>query len=196
MTNPLHDFKISSTPHFTAIRGTGPVEHNLETALHRASLSATNSLHPIQGHIKTISKAFDDQVVKRAIRAGGLSAMEQKTVFRKILKNDESVGKSELKKKLVRQVISHFGKTSGEESKAKPVHHVVYAAQPVTSHSAGSASSLANKSSGSIANSGHSVSTMSSTAKHVSSISQLVNTKKTGTAITAAPDKPTISLTE
>ncbi|MDO8626820.1 MAG: hypothetical protein Q7K39_05235 [Candidatus Magasanikbacteria bacterium] len=211
MTNlPIQGLPQANTQ-FTAIKGTGPVQHNLESQLHHRTLTGSSHLHPLKEHIKTISQAFNAPVFKRAIRGGGLNLGEQKLLKQHIFAKDKELAVNILKKTRLKELIAHYaapGHGGGSASGSANLH----GKQPLTkvqivarrarmreqgneiyqSHSAGTASQLGQhavssisqtqKSSYSIAGDRRGGYASDNTKKAVGSITQLVNAPKTAAA--------------
>lgn len=117
MADLTQHLPLAPTPHFTAIKGAGPAQHNLETQLHRATLSSSSGLHAIKDHVSGIAKVFDKSFVKKAIREGGLSKGEQQLVVKHIFEKNPGLSKNSLKKDIVKQIVKHFGKEQSHVSK-------------------------------------------------------------------------------
>lgn len=105
---PLHGLPQANA-HFTALKGAGPVAHNLESQLHLRTLSTSSHLHPLKEHIGTIAKAFSSTYIKNAIRRGGLNAGEQKLMIRHIFEKDKELSQNVLKKTRLKELIHHYG---------------------------------------------------------------------------------------
>lgn len=101
---------------FTAKKGAGEF-HNLYHALHQASVSSASTLHVLRPHIDTITKVFDSSQVKHAIRAGGLSQGQQKTVLKKILASDPKLHNNVTAKTALKKVVEHFSKEQSDFKK-------------------------------------------------------------------------------
>lgn len=99
---------------FTAKAGAGSMHSNLAASLHHLTSSSSNVLHPLKKHVGAITKVFDKDFIKRKIRSGGLSAGEQKTVFRKIIEEDKEIASDTLAKNTVKKMIAHFGHNVGK----------------------------------------------------------------------------------
>lgn len=121
-TSPIHGLPPAD-PRFTAIGGTGPAQHNLETSLHRASMSSSSHLHVIAPHVKTVAKVFNNPVFKQAIRRGGLTAGEAHLAVQKVLsavkKEDGSIMNNEFKKGVLKSIV-HGLSTAGAPPKQTP----------------------------------------------------------------------------
>src|SRR3989339_100128 len=98
---------------FTVKRGLGTAQHNLASALHLQSLSSSNPLHAVKDDIGLIEKVFENDLVKRQVRGGGLDEGMQKILFRRIMNEKPDLLRSELKKNIIRKIIKHFGKNKG-----------------------------------------------------------------------------------
>ncbi|MDO8499069.1 MAG: hypothetical protein Q7S66_00180 [bacterium] len=107
---------------FTVKKNAGPIHTNLYHSLHAATLHGSSVLHPVKEYIDTITAAFDDPMVKRKIRAGGLDASMQKVVWKKIKKAAPEVAESSkvMVKDRIKRIIKHFGKTAGGAENSEP----------------------------------------------------------------------------
>lgn len=90
---------------------------NLHHALHTASISSSSVLHSIRPHIEAITDVFDSNIVKHAIRSGGLNKRQQKTILRKIILSDPNLQSNVVVRRALKKVVSHFGKEQGAAQK-------------------------------------------------------------------------------
>lgn len=94
---------------FTVARGTGPSHSNLASSLSRATSSGAGALHPLKKYNKTILKGFNNQLVKRNIRRGGLSTTQQTKLYRKMVNENEHLKNDIYAKKVLKtKLLKHF----------------------------------------------------------------------------------------
>ena len=98
---------------FFVKKGQGTVGHNLASALHLHSLSNSNPLHAIKEETGLIEKVFENDLVKRQIRGGGLDEGMQTLLLKKIIREKPDLMRNELKKNIIKKIIKHFGKNKG-----------------------------------------------------------------------------------
>lgn len=193
--------------HFTALKGTGPIEHNLAAKLHQHTLTSSDHLHPLKEHIDVISKAFNAPVFKRAIRQGGLSLGEQKMLKLHIFEKDKSLASNTLKKTRLKELISHYaapghgglagaGQTGQQPTKgqlaARKARMREQSNEVYESAASGSASQLGQHAVSSISQTQKSQTSVAgdkrggfasdNAKKSIGSISQLISQPKTGPA--------------
>ena len=94
---------------FTVLSGAGPRSNNLASSFKLASNSKSSELHPLKRYNKTIIKSFNDPLVKRNIRRGGLSTKQQLKLFRKIVAKEEHLKTDMYAKKVLKNnLLKHF----------------------------------------------------------------------------------------
>lgn len=165
---------IKPSANFTALKGTGPVRHNLHAALTAAAGHSSNPLHALKNHVDAITGVFNKSFVKKSIREGGLSNAEQKLVVKHIFEAKPELAKNAMTNKNIKRLVSNFGKDAAV-GVARP--HAFVASGPAAG--AATVDQIVNKQVriDPTVNAGRSSAV--STA-HVGSIANLTNKKPTG----------------
>jgi len=105
---------------FTVLSGTGPRHSNFASSFKLASSASDSALHPLKKYDKTIIKSFNDQLVKKNIRRGGLSTTQQTKLFRKIIAKDEHLKNDIYAKKVLKnRLLKHFAHRPEVQARVK-----------------------------------------------------------------------------
>lgn len=185
---------------FTVKANLGTAGTNLYQSLHHATLDSSSYLHPIKGYIDSITNVFDNPLVKKEIRSGGLSSSMQKLVWKKLCEQHPEIADNVVVKERMKRIIKHYGKE--EQTAMAENEHPAYGAGSLDNSSTPVARISANP----ISEIGHQEDTLRQTASTTgfstpntnvsSSIADLQRRKLGGTSSVASSKsfKPIIPL--